>query len=71
MLSKNLILTEDTEIKHVDPDSRQTGITAMPAVMRNGRNIEWMRVVRQTKAPVLLSCNLVNDAFADPSNREV
>jgi hypothetical protein len=45
MSSKNLILTEYTDVKHVDPDSRQTGINAMAAVMRNGRNEEWMRVV--------------------------
>jgi len=68
---KSEILTEYTEVKHVDPDSRQTGITAMPAVMRNGRNEKWMRIVRQNNVPVLLSCNLVNDASADTSNREV
>ena len=52
-LSKNLILTEYTEVKHVDPNSRQTGITPMPAVMRNGRNEEWMRDVKQNKVPVV------------------
>ena len=64
-------LTEYIKVKHMDPGSRQNGITSKPAVTRNGRSEEWMRVVRQNNVLVFLSCNLVNDAFADPSDREV
>jgi hypothetical protein len=55
MSSKNLILTEDTELKHADPDSRQTVTDAISAL----RETAWVKNDCELSDKIKFPCYLL------------